>query len=105
MSPGKICQADPSCILTMWLSECSRIFIAILSSARGIGLPEVFRRMAVAVMNDRNARRRNFAVEPFLFIGQSVPCRLHALVAIEDRLGVRAFGRRTTVASLFRQSI
>src|SRR5579883_218917 len=28
MSPGKICQVEPSSSLTMWLSECSRIFMA-----------------------------------------------------------------------------
>src|ERR1700722_10603358 len=104
MSPGKICQADPSCILTMWLSECWRIFIAILSPAHGIGLPKVFRRMAVAGVNDRNTRRRNFAVEPVLFVGQRPPRSFHALVAIEDRLTVRAFGKMHAVVGIFAEN-
>src|ERR1700733_2274030 len=66
----------------------------------GIELRQPGRRMAVDV-SARNTRGRNFAVEPVLLVGQSTPRGFHALVAIEDRLTVRAFGKMRAVVGIF----
>src|ERR1700749_4178934 len=101
MSPGKICQAEPSCNLTTWLWECSRILMTGLSGRPVIRLPGLatsvarasrggigrfVRCAAVGGSDGRNRRRRDFAVEPVLVVRQRAPRGLHPPVAAEGRL-------------------
>src|ERR1700761_3688159 len=112
MSPGKICQAEPSCNLTTWLWECSRIRMTELSRkpvVRPAGMGGRACRASRGGIGRFVPRKAVgggvFAAEPIRGVRQRAPRGLHPPVAAEGRLVGGGFGELRAILGVVAKDI